>query len=100
MLGGLLLRLLLRRSLAAPDEAADLHLDDERLVVIGSDFVDDVILRKLKTSSLRELLQRGLVVLEEQVLLVDRLDVGEERLLDQAPHGLDAAVEIDPREQR
>src|SRR5438105_7279272 len=56
MLGSLLLRLFLRRSLAAGELIADFHFDDEPLVVIGSDFIDDVVLRKLQTVSLGQLL--------------------------------------------
>jgi hypothetical protein len=46
--------------------------------VIGPDFFDDVVLRKRKTLSLRQLLQRRLVVLEQEILDVDRLQIFDE----------------------
>src|ERR1051325_11284264 len=97
LLRRLLLRFFLRRSFAARGEAAELHFDDERLVVIGSDFGDDVVVGQLQSLRLGHLLQRGLVVLEEQVLLIDALDVVDERALDELPRGTDAAAEIDRR---
>src|ERR1051326_5230439 len=94
MLRRLLLRFLLRRSLAARDEASHFHLDDERLLVIRTDFADDVVIRQREPASLRQLLQRGLVVMEDQTALVDRLDVVSKCLLDLAPRSVDPAVEI------
>src|SRR5215212_6074534 len=92
LLRRLLLRFFLRRSLAARAQAAELHFHDEGLVVIGADFRDDVVVRQLQSLRLRELLQRGFVILEKQVLLIDALDVLRERALDELPRRLDAAV--------
>src|ERR1043165_487253 len=98
MLGPLLLRLFLRRPFAALRQAADLHLHDEALVVIGTDLVDHRVLRQRQSPPLRQLLQRGLVVVEEEVVGVDALDVVLERALDQRARRLDAAVEVDRRD--
>src|SRR5438874_11746019 len=100
MLRRLLLRFLLRRSLAARDVASHFHLDDERLAVIGTDFADDAVLRQRKSASLRELLQRGLVIVKQQILFINRANVLAERFLDELSRGIDAAVEIDRRDQR
>src|ERR1043165_4608899 len=100
LLRRLLLRLFLRRPFAARQQAPHLHLDDEALVVIGSDLIDDVVLRKRQPLPLRELLQRGLVIVEEEVVGVDALDVVAERSLDERARGLDAGVEIDRRDHR
>src|SRR2546430_4465844 len=75
MLRRLLLRLFLRRPLAAPREAPHLHLDDEALVVIGADLVDHAVLRQRQPLPLRQLLQRGLVIVEEEIVGVDAVDV-------------------------
>src|SRR5438093_2149577 len=93
MPGSLLLRLLLRRSLAAGEVIPDFHFHDESLVVIGTDFVDDVVFRKLQTLPLSQLLQRGLVVVKEQIVFIDRFEIALERRFDQAPRRLDLAVE-------
>src|ERR1051325_1075078 len=98
MLGRLLLRLLLRRPLPAPGQAPDLHLHDEALVVIGADLADHRVLRQRQPLSLRQLLQRGLVVVEEEVVGVDALDVVAEGALDQRARRLDAGVEVDRRD--
>src|SRR5207237_1031811 len=71
MLGRLLLRLFFRRPLAAPGEAPHLHLDDEALVVIGANLVDHVVLRQRQPFPLGLLLQRGLVIVEEELVGVD-----------------------------
>src|SRR5436190_2817157 len=96
----LLLRLLLRRSLAARHETANLHLDDEALLVIRADLLHDAVLRQLKSLPLRQLLQRRLVVLEQQIFGVDRFDVLRERALDQRARRFDAAVEVNRGDHR
>src|ERR1043165_9351360 len=98
MLGRLLLRLLLRRSLAARRQAPHLHLHDEALVVIGAGLADDRVLRQRQSLPLRQLLQRGLVVVEEEIVGVDALDVVAEGALDQRARRLDAGVEVDRRD--
>src|SRR5712691_2185605 len=100
MLGRLLLRLLFRRALAAGGSIADFHLDHESLVVIGAHFVDDVVFRKLQPLALCQLLERGLVVLEEKILRVDRIDIVSEGPFDQGASGIDSAVEIHSGDHR
>src|SRR5437762_9228091 len=100
MLCRLLLRFLLRRSFAARDVASHFYLDNERLAMIGTDVVDDAVLRQRKSASLRELLQRGLVIVKQQILFIDRANVLAERFLDELSRGIDAAVEIHRSDQR
>src|SRR3954451_17509777 len=93
ILGRLLLRFLLRRSLAARGVAADLDLDDEALVVIRPFLGHDAVVGKRPAASLGQLLQCRLVVVEEQVVLVERGQVAVERALDEQACRVDAAVE-------
>ena len=74
--------------------------DDEPFVMIGSDFIDDVVFRKLQTVSLSQLLQCRLVILKEKIVLVDRREVAHERPLDEFSGRLNAAVEIDAGDHR
>src|SRR5947209_15416761 len=64
MPGRLLLRLFFRRPFAARREAADLHFDDKPFVVIRPDLAHHVVLRQRQATPLRQLLQRGFVILE------------------------------------
>src|SRR5258706_271889 len=98
MLGRLLLRLFFRRSLAARGQVADLYFDDEPLVMIRPYFADDAVLRQRHPAPLCHFLQRGLVILKEEVLLVDGLEIGRKHSLDETSHGLDPAVEVDRRQ--
>src|SRR5579872_492457 len=82
MLRRLLLRLLFRRSLASGHETSHFHFDDESLVVVRPHLVDHVVVGQLQSSALRELLQRRLVILEEQVFGIDRVDVLQKRTFD------------------
>src|SRR5687768_18109846 len=100
MAGGLLLCFLLRRTLATRNLAADLHFDDERLVVVWADFVHHGVFGQRKTPSLRKLLKGRLVVLKEEILGVDRGDVLRERLLDQLSRRFDSTVDIDGGDHR
>jgi hypothetical protein len=79
---------------------SDFHLDDETLVVIGPDFFDDAVLGKLQALSLRQLLQRGLVVLKEQIVFVDCFEIALERCLDEMSRRLDTAIKIDGGDHR
>ncbi len=96
--GRLLLRFLLRRPLAPGRLAADLHLDDEALVVIRPLLCDDVVLREGVSAALCQLLQRGLVVVEEEIVFFDSVEIVLEGAFDEAPRRVDTAVEEDRRD--
>src|SRR5258708_4268909 len=99
MLGRLLLRFLLGRPLSAGDQCADLHVHDERLVVVGPDLADDVVVGQRESIALRELLQCGLVVVEEEVVLFEAAQVFGERELDEPSRRVDAPVEVNAGDQ-
>jgi hypothetical protein len=77
-----------------------LHFHDERLVVVGPHLFDHPVLRQRQAPSLRQLLERGLEVAEQQVPLVDADDLVGEGALDHLARGVDAAVEEDRRDDR
>src|SRR5258708_39996804 len=75
MLGRLLLRLFFRRPLAARGQVADLHLDDEPLVVVRPHLADYAVLRQRHPPPLRQLLKPGLVFLKNKCLFDNRFQV-------------------------
>jgi hypothetical protein len=91
----LLLGFLLRRALSAGTERPKTHFDDEPLVVVWSDLSHDAVLGELHPVTLGQLLESGLVIVEEQVVPVDPPDVLEEGMLDHPSRGIDPAVEVD-----
>src|SRR5687767_3195258 len=100
MSGRLLLRFFLRRALAARGLRADLHLDHEPFVMIRPYLGHHVVVGQREPLRLRDFLQGRFVVLEEQILFVDRLDVLSERGFDHLARRIDSAVEIDRGDHR
>ena len=78
----------------ADDIAVEMDFDAEGLVVVGSALADEDIFDRLLGVALDYLLQGGLVVRDDRLLLVRLIDKTEDELL----RRLYAAVEIDSGE--